>query len=136
MICHVSLGSPLPIALLAAAVCFSAALALLIAAVGAMPLSTPDCRSTCWAAVALATVATGADSEYRPTLRVDTYSQPKNSIHFNARRRHSGIMPPPLTEVKSFARSPALMIGQMICAFGADDGVGSPAKSSENYVFR
>jgi hypothetical protein len=29
-----------------------------------------------------------------------------------------------------------LMIGQMICAFGADDVVVSPAKSSENYVFR
>jgi hypothetical protein len=89
----VSLGSPLPIALLAAAVCLSALLASLIAAVGVMPLSTPDCGSTCWAAVALATVATDADSEYRSTLQVATYSQPKNSIHVNARTSHSGIMP-------------------------------------------
>jgi len=40
-------------------------LALLIAAVGVMPLSTPGRGSTCRAAVALATVATDADGEYR-----------------------------------------------------------------------
>jgi len=46
-------------------VCLSAVLALLIAAVGVMPLSTPGRGSTCRAAVALATVATDADGEYR-----------------------------------------------------------------------
>ena len=85
LICHVSLGSPLPIALLAAAVCLSAVLALLIAAVGVMPLSPPGCGSTSRAAVALATVATGADSEYRPTLRAATYSKLRIPGHVNNR---------------------------------------------------
>jgi hypothetical protein len=89
----VSLGNPLPIALLAAAVYLSAVLALLIASVGVMPLSTPDCGSACWAAVALATVATDADSKYRTTFPLATYSQPKNSIDGSGRMRHSGIMP-------------------------------------------
>jgi hypothetical protein len=120
LICHASLESPLPIALLATAVCLSAVLALLIAVVSVVSLSTSGCGSTCRAAVALATVATDADGEYRPTLRVATYSEPKNSIHVNP-----GIMPQPPTEVWSFEMSPAWMIGKMIRAFGADDVAGS-----------
>jgi hypothetical protein len=60
-----------------------------------MALSAPDCRPTRCATIALATIATDANSEYRPALRVATYSQPKDSIAVNRRIRHSGIMPSP-----------------------------------------
>ena len=93
LICHVSLGSPLPIALLAAAVCLSAVLALLIAAVGVMPLSPPGCGSTSRAAVALATVATDTDCEYGPAIRVTANPKPKNSVLVDVHIGHKEIMP-------------------------------------------
>jgi hypothetical protein len=83
----------------------SALPALLIAAVGVAPLSAP-CREFPGRNIALATVATNANSEYRPALRVATYPQPKNSIPVNARMGLSGIMPLALTEVKAPACLP------------------------------
>ena len=124
LICHGRPARPLPIAPLAAAVRLSAFLTLLIAAVGLVPLSAPGRGSTRWPAIALATVAADADSEYRPALRVATYSQPKNSIPVNARMGHSEIMPSARPEVKSHRQRRGLMIGPMTRAFGADDVAG------------
>ena len=95
MICHGRLGSPLAIALLAATVRVSALFALLIPMVGIVALSAPDCGPTRCATIALATIATDTNSEYRPALRVATYFQPKDSIAVNGRIRHPGIMPLP-----------------------------------------
>lgn len=93
MICHVGPGKPVPIALLAAAVRFNTMLGVLIAAVGVMPLSASGCGPTGWTAISLATVATYADGEYRPTLHVAAYSEPKNSIRVEPLPRHFGIVP-------------------------------------------
>ena len=112
LICHGRLGRPFSIAPLAAAVRVSALLALLIPLVGVVALSAPDCGPTRCATIALATIATDANSEYRPALRVATYSQPKDSIADNGRIRHSGIMPSP--------GSPAALDDRTDdCAFGA-----------------
>jgi hypothetical protein len=114
----------LPIAPLAAAVRLSTLLTLLITAVGVVPLSVPGRGSTCWPAIALATVAADADSECRPALRVATYSQPKNSIPVNARMSHSEIMPSARPEVKSRRQRRGVMIGRVTRASGADDVAG------------
>src|SRR5712691_9751782 len=93
LICHGRLGSPFSIAPLAAAVRVSALLALLIPLVGVMALSAPDRGPTRCTAIALATIATDANSEYRSALRAATYFQPKDGIAVNGRIRHPGIMP-------------------------------------------
>ena len=118
LICHGRLGSPFAIAPLAATVRVSALLALLVPLVGVVALSSPDSGPTRCATVALATLATHANSEYRPALRAATYLQPKDTVAVNGRIRHPGIMPSP-------GGPPRMMIGQMICAFGADDVAGS-----------
>ena len=118
LICHGRLGSPFAIAPLAATVRVSALLALLIPLVGVVTLSVPNSRPTRWVTVALTTIATNANSEYRPALRAATYPQPKDTVTVNGRIRHPGIMPSP-------GGPPRMMIGQMICAFGADDVAGS-----------
>ena len=74
----------------------SALLALLIPLVGVVALSAPDCGPTRCATIALATIATDANSEYRPALRVATYLQPKDTVAINGRIRHPGIMPSPV----------------------------------------
>ena len=63
--------------------------------VGIVALSAPDSGPTRCATIALATIATDTNSEYRPALRVATYLQPKDSIAVNGRIRHPGIMPLP-----------------------------------------
>ena len=68
-------------------------LGVLIAAVGVMPLSASGGGSTGWTAISLATVATDADGEYRPTLHVAAYSEPKNRIRVTPLLRHFGIVP-------------------------------------------
>jgi hypothetical protein len=78
--------------MLATSVRLSALLAFLISAVGVMPLSTPDSGPTCWAAVALTTVATDADSEHGAALRRPTDSQPENALYLRDRAAHSSIM--------------------------------------------
>jgi len=61
---------------------------LLVAAIGIVPLPAPGSGSTRLPAIALAPVAANADSEYRPALRLATYSQPKNSVPVNASVGH------------------------------------------------
>ena len=90
-------ANPFAIAPLAATVRVSALLALLIPLVGIVTLSAPDSGPTRWATVALATIATHANSEYRPALRTATDPQPKDTVTVNGRIRHPGIMPSPGT---------------------------------------
>jgi hypothetical protein len=103
----VRLGSTFSIAPLAAAVCVSASFALLIPLVGIVALPAPNCGPTRCATVALATIATDANDEDRPALRVATYLQPKDTVAINGRIRHSEIMPSPVPP-------PRMMIGPMI----------------------
>jgi hypothetical protein len=63
-------------------------LGLLISAVGVMALSAPGRRSTRWTAVALTTVASGADIEYRSAFRVAADSQPESSLGIYASVSH------------------------------------------------
>ena len=79
---------------LEAAVRVSALLALLIPPVGFVALPAPDSGPTRCATIALATIATDANSEYCPALRAATSPQPKDTT-VNGRIRHQGIMPSP-----------------------------------------
>jgi len=58
-----------------------------------MPLSTPGCGSAFWAAVAMTTVATDADGEYRAARWLAAISPPQDSILVNTQMGHQGMMP-------------------------------------------
>jgi len=124
LICHGDRRFPEPVALLAAAVGFSTGLAVLVTAISLPPLLTPDRHTAGRATGALPTVATDADRKYGSAVRVAAQLLTEDGSAVNGQVGHSGIMPSPGTEVKLFCRTMALMIGRMICAFGADDVAG------------
>jgi len=129
LICHSCPASPVPLSPLATAVRFFAPLALLVAAVGAVPLSPPGRRSTRRAEIALAAITTHANSECCAALSVAAYPQPKNTIPVSARVCHSGSLPPIRYRREVVRSGPRVMTGQMTCAFGADDVAGPRPES-------
>ncbi len=128
LIRHARPTVPLPVGSLANAVSVSARRRPLITTVGAAPLLPPSCRSALGAAIALTAVATAAHKEQRATAWAATKTWAQR--RFRSCRRDFGahlITIPRIADDWTDDR-----------AFGADDvaGASTPAKGSENYVFR
>ena len=109
----------------------SATLDLLVPPICRLALLAADGRSATWPTVALAAVATDADSEYPTAIRVATQFQPESRVTVRICIGHVGIVPSTWGEVKSFRD----LDDRMMIAPAARMMLLSPAKRSENYVF-